>query len=217
MRPLEVVVRGHARRRYAAERATVGLAANLEGADREDLYRRAVGLQQPLAQDLSRLENAGAVNRWSSDQLRIFSYRPHSDSGIRPLMYRVAIKVEAEFSDFEQLSTFLDRWAPEDGIEVGATAWDVTAENRRRYEAALRSEAVADAAAKAQAYASAAGRGVVQAVQLADPGMLGDRDGPRPMVARMAALGDTSRGPSLELRPDDIELDVSVDARFVAE
>ena len=46
-------------------------------------------------------------------------------------MYRVAIKVEAEFIDFEQLSTFLDKWALEDGVEVGSTDWDVTEENRR--------------------------------------------------------------------------------------
>jgi len=31
MRPLEVVVRGHARSRYPAERANISLAANLEG------------------------------------------------------------------------------------------------------------------------------------------------------------------------------------------
>ncbi len=216
MGPLEVVVRGHARRRYAAERAIVSLVAHLEGTDREDVYRRAVRLQQPLAIDLNGLEKSGAVTRWSSDQLRVFSYRPHSDTGIRPLMFRVVIKVEAEFFDFEQLSAFLDRWAIEDGVEIGATSWDVTEENRRRYEAELRAEAVADAAAKAQAYASAAGRGAVQAVQLADPGMLADRDGPRPMVARMAAAGDMMAA-SLQLRPDDIVLDVSVDARFVAD
>jgi len=144
MRPLEVVVRGHARRRYHAERATVTLAANIEGTDRENVYRRAVGLQDPLTQDLSRLQEAGAVLRWSSNQLRVFSYRPHSDSGIRPQMYRVAIKVEAEFGDFEQLSAFLDRWALQDGVEVGATKWDVTEDNRRAYEAELRSQAVAD-------------------------------------------------------------------------
>ena len=30
-------------------------------------------------------------------------------------MYRAAIRVEAEFTDFEQLSTFLDRWAAQVG------------------------------------------------------------------------------------------------------
>lgn len=217
MTALEVVVRGHARRRYPAERATVTLAATFEDADRQDVYRRAVGVQEPLIAELRRLQGEGAITRWSSDQLRVFSYRPHSDTGVNPLMYRVAIRVEAEFTDFEQLSVLLDRWALQDGIEVGATAWDVTEAHRAEYEAALRAEAVADATAKAQAFATAAGRGAVVAVMLADPGMLGDGGGggPRPMPVRMAM--DAGGGPALELRPDDITLDIAVDARFVAE
>lgn len=216
MTPLEVTVRGRAQRRYPAERATVSLAANIEGTDRETVYRRAVELQGPLTADLER-QHPGAVSRWSSDQLRVFSFRPYSEKGKRPLMYRVAIKVEAEFIDFEQLSTFLDRWAAHDGVEVGGTDWDVSEDNRRAYEAALRADAVADATAKAQAYATAAGRGAVTAVQLADPGMLtDDRPVARPMMARMAD-GPMGAPPALELRPDDIELVVAVDARFVAE
>jgi uncharacterized protein YggE len=215
MRPLEVIVRGQARGKYPAERATLGLAANVEGADRQDVYHRAVGLQEELALDLDRLLEAGAVTRWSSDQLRMLSHRPPSDSGNRPLMYRVAVKFTAEFTDFEELSAFLDKWAPRDGVEVGHTEWDLTEENRRKHEALLRSAAVADATVKAQAFASAAGRGSVEAVQLADPGMLGDHN--RPQVTRMAMASAGGGAPSLELRPDDIGLEISVDARFVAD
>ena len=53
-------------------------------------------------------------------------------------------------------------------------------------------------------------------MRLADPGMLGTNGGPFP-AARMAFAAAPAGGPSLELRPDDIELEVSVDARFVAE
>jgi len=220
MSSLEISVRGRARRRYPAERATVGLSANLEGLDRDEVYRRAVALQEPLTAELAELRAAGVVGRWSSDQLRVFSFRPYSESGPRPLMYRVAIAVEAEFVDFEQLSSFLDRWAVADGVEVGGTSWDVTEDNRRAYEDALRTEAVADATAKAQAFASAAGRGRVVAVQLADPGMLTDGGGPggrvmKTAMAMPAPMADS--GPQLSLRPGDIELDVAVDARFVAE
>lgn len=216
MRELVVVVRGRARQRYPAERATVHITADLDGTDRDTVYRRAVAVQEPLSADLTALRDSGAVNRWSSDQLRVFSYRPHSESGPRPLMYRVAIKFEAEFVDFEQLSAFLDRWAVVDGVEIGGIRWDVTEDNRRAYEAELRATAVADATAKAQAYATAAGRGDVVAVQLADPGMLGDEP-VQPRAVRMMAAAPAGAGPTLELRPDDIELDVAVDARFVAE
>jgi len=121
MTPLEIVVRGHARRRYPAERATLRLAAQVDGSDRQHVYDRAVAVHDPLSRELAGLLDAGAVTRWHSDQLRVFSYRPSSEHGLRPLMYRVAVKVEAEFVDFERLSAFLDRWAVVEGIEVGYT------------------------------------------------------------------------------------------------
>lgn len=216
MNPLEIVVRGHARGRFPAERATVRLAADLEGSDRAAVYRRALAVHDPLGQDLARLRADGAVSRWSSDQLRVYSYRPHSDSGLSARRYRVALKVDAEFVDFEVLSSFLDRWAIAEGIEVGHIGWDVTEAHRVSYEADLRREAVADATAKAQAFADAAGRGQVTAVQLADPGML-VRGGFDPPIARAMFAAAPGGGPALDLRPDDIELDVSVDAKFVAE
>ena len=214
MTALEIIVRGEARQRYPAERATVGLAATLEGADRTDVYRRAVALADPLTADLRRLQDGGAVTRWSSDQLRVFSYRPYSETKTRQLRYRVAIKVDAEFADFEALSEFLDRWAVEDGVDVNHTTWDVTEDNRREYEAQLRRAAVADATQKAQSYADAAGRGPVTAVQLSDPNML-DTGHRAARVFAMAA--PDGGGPALELRPDDIVLQVAVDARFFAE
>ena len=219
MTALEIAVRGRARGRYPAERATVNLTANFEGPDRTEVYRRAVGVQEPLAADLTALQDSGAVTRWASPQLRVLSYRPYVAKGKRPLLYQAAISFDAEFIDFEQLSAFLDRWADRDGVDVGGTSWDVTEANRRSYQAGLQAEAVADATARAQAFAAAAGRGAVTAVQLADPGMLGDSEpGPRPMMARMAmAAPMAAAAPALELRPDDIELDVTVDARFIAE
>lgn len=216
MNPLEVVVRGRARRRYPPERATVRLSASIDGTDREGVYRRAVSLSESVGEDLTQLVDAGAATQWTSEQLRVFRYRPHSEEGIRAARYQVNVGVEAEFTDFETLSSFLDRWAVEDGVEVGHTSWDLTEENRQDYEALLRHEAVADATAKAQAFATAAGRGAVAAVQLADPGMLGQQQASQAAVFA-APAGVARSGASLDLRPKDIVLDVLVDARFVAE
>lgn len=219
MSELEVVVRGHARRKYAAERATVAVAASLDDAERTDVYRRAVALQDRLTTDLRGLQDGGAVNKWTSGQVRVFSYRPYSKNGRAQLRFRVDIRVEAEFDDFEQLSTFLDRWAVEDGLEIGRIDWDVTEENRESYEAELRQEAVRNAAVKARAFAEAAGRGEVTAVQLADPGMLqapAEYSASRamPLAAPAAMAGG---GPTLDLTPDDITISAAVDAKFVAE
>lgn len=219
MTALEVVVRGHARRKYAAERATVAVAASLDDAERTDVYRRAVALQDRLITDLRELNAGGAVNTWTSDQVRVFSYRPYAKNGKAQLRFRVDIRVEAEFKDFEQLSTFLDRWAVEDGVQIGTIDWDVTEQNREAYEAELRQEAVRNAAIKARAFAEAAGRGEVTAVQLADPGMLqaqAEYGAPRAM-AMAAPAGMPGGGPTLDLSPDDITIGAAVDAKFVAE
>lgn len=220
MQPLEIVVRGRARGRYPAERATVVLAAQFDGTDKQEVYRRAVAVHEPMTAEVGELAASGAVSRWNTDQLRVFTYRPVDDRGLRRRMYQVGIKLEAEFVDFEKLSAFLDRWALQDGVDVGHTSWDVTEDNRAAYEAELRGKAVADAAAKAQAFADAAGRGKVTAVQLADPGMLGRGDSgyvgdDGPPVAR--AMLASAAAPRLDLRPDDITLYASVEARFVAE
>lgn len=216
VQPLEIVVRGGARRRYPAERATIVLAAQFDGTDKQEVYGRAVAVHEPLTADIAALNESGAVSRWNSDQLRVYSYRPADAKGMRRRIYQVGIKVEAEFVDFDELSAFLDKWALRDGVDVGHTSWDVTEDNRLAYEAELRAHAVADATAKAQAYADAAGRGKVTAVQLSDPDMLDS--GHRPTRAfAMAASAPMDSVAALELRPDDIELQVAVDARFLAE
>ena len=129
-------------------------------------------------------------------------------------MYTTRIGVEATFVDFEKLSEFVDRWIGADDVEVSRVSWAVTEENRRAFERDLRRLAVDDAVDKAQAYADAVGRGPVVATQLADPNMLAEPR-PMPMMRAAAPMGDT--GPSIELRPEDIEIVVAVDARFAAD
>ncbi|MDL9938953.1 SIMPL domain-containing protein [Gordonia sp. ABSL1-1] len=212
---LQIVVRGTARDRYRAERAVVELGVHLEDADKATVYSRAVGVHAELTTALGRLRDAGAVTRWSSDSVRVYSYRPSNAAGKRlDPVYTTRIRVDGEFVDFEKMSAFLDRWAGVEGIDVGDVSWDVTEENRRGYERELRARAVADAVAKAQAYADAVARGPVVATELADPDMLNHQP-PQPMMMRAMAVADAS-GSALELRPDDVEIAVAVDARFVA-
>jgi len=74
--------------------------------------------------------------------------------------------------------------------------------------------AVDDAVAKAQAYSDAVGRGPVRAIQLADPDMLAT--GPQARSMPMMATAAPDAASTLELRPEDIQIAVAVDARFVA-
>ncbi|WP_396048749.1 SIMPL domain-containing protein [Aeromicrobium sp. UC242_57] len=127
--------------------------------------------------------------------------------------------MRAEFNDFERLSGFLDHWSGVDGVEISGISWDVTAKNRRIYEAEVRKAAVDDAVAKAQSYADAVRRGRVVAAQLADPGMLGS-SGDAPVAMMKSASADMMRaggGPELSFAPEEIVIAVEVDARFTAE
>ncbi len=220
---LEIIVRGSAETRHPAERATVSMAASIEGPDKSKVFAEAVALQEPLSKQLRELVDLDAVATWSSDQVRVFSHRPWDHEGKRLDVVHVArVQVVAEFIDFERLSGFLDFWSGKDGIEVGYISWDVTVKNRRAYEAEARKAAVDDAVAKAQVYSNTVRRGKVVALQLSDPGMLGN--GPQdfdsgPGMAKVMSMGaaDMGGGPSLALAPEEIVIRVEVDARFSAE
>lgn len=217
---LEITVRGSARSSHSAERATVSMAAAIEGPDKADVFAEAVALQDPLSTQLRELVDLGAVTTWSSAQVRVFSHRPWDHEGKRLAMVHVArVEAVAEFVDFERLSGFLDFWSGKEGIEIGGITWDVTVKNRRAYESEARKAAVDDAIAKAQVYANAVRRGKVVAVQLSDPGMLNSdaHDYGSAMPKMMMAEGAMGGGPSLALAPEEIVIHVEVDARFAAE
>ena len=215
---LDITVRGSAEQHHPAERATVALAAAIEGPDRSAAFSNAVAIQDPITAHLKELVDLHAVTTWSSDQVRVFSHRPFDGEGRRSETMHVArLQVRAEFTDFERLNSFVDHWSSVDGVEIGMVEWDVRAKTRRVREAEVRKAAVDDAVAKAQAYANAVRRGKVVATQIADPGMLpgaGEGVAGSPMLKGAFADG---QGPDLDLTPEEIVIRVEVDARFRAD
>ncbi len=215
---LDITVRGSAEQRYPAERALVSLAVAVEGTTKEHVFRDAVEVQEPLVDQLQSLHDRGAVSVWSCDQVRVFSHRPYSPDGTRqPLQHVARIEVRGEFVDFERLSGFLDHWSGRDGVEISQVTWDVTAKNRRTYEAEVRKSAVDDAVQKAQVYANAVRKGKVTPLQFADPGMLGGVEGAPAPARLMMARDSGDGGPQLDVTPSEIVIAVDVDARFVAD
>jgi uncharacterized protein YggE len=214
---LDITVRGSAEQHHPAERAIVSLAAAVDGHDKHAVFTEAIAIQDPLSAQLKDLVGMNAVASWSSDQVRVFSHRPWEADGKRGDVVHVAkVHVRAEFTDFERLSAFLDYWSGVDGVEIGGVVWDVSAKNRRLYEAEVRKSAVDDAVAKAQSYANAVRRGKVVAAQIADPGMLAGPAESLPAFAP-ASFGHDPVGPELNLTPEEIVVRVDVDARFVAD
>lgn len=209
-------MRGRAEHRYRPEQGTVLLSAVFTESTSGSAQAKALELQSEVVAELTRLDETNALNTWHANDIHVFGHRPWVDGKLSSdIVYTTRIAMTAEFLDFAALAAFLVDWAGRDGLEVGQIVWDVLNENRPRYEAAVRREAVRDAVGKAQAYADAVGRGTVTAVALADPDMLGTaQPEPGPMLARAVMSDMGGSGLSLDLRPEDIVIAVAVDARF---
>ena len=219
---LEITVRGEAEGRYPAERAVVSIGATVEGPDKQRTFEQAVAVQEPITGQLRELVDREAVTTWSSDQVRVYTYRPWVDGDRRGApVHSATVGVTAEFVNFERLSGFIDFWSGRDGVEVHGINWDVLDRNRRGYEADVRKAAVENAFAKAQAYADTVRRGRVAAVRLADPGMLSRSPEPAPSsLARelkAASFADAGGGDPLQLTPAQIVVHIEVDAQFSAD
>lgn len=222
-----ITVQGRHVARHDPERAVVSLAVAFDGPARDGVFAKANAAAEVLRAELERLHDAdaGPVRLWSSDSVQVWGERPWNNEGRQlAMVFHARIGFTAEFDDFDALSRFLEQQATVDGVTTGGVQWTLTDERTDAVTAEVRTLAVADAVEKATAYASAVGLTTVRAVAIADPGMLGEQASasgggfefaaaaPRMMKASMDAGG----GPELSLRPEKIEVAVTVDARFVA-
>ncbi len=218
-----LTVRGSHSARYPAERATLRVSVNRDGSKREPVFASATVVAEQVRSELSALHDtdAGPVVSWSSGSVRVWGDRPwNSDGKQLAMVYHAVINFTAEFSDFDALSRFVETAATTDGVTVGALEWALTKERQLAADAEMRSRAVADAVAKATAYAHAVGLSGVTAIAIADPGMLGDQastaGGGYELASARGFMKMDAGTAELSLSPEDIEVSAAVDARFVA-
>ncbi len=223
--PTTITVQGSHSARHPAERATVHLSVNHDGDKREPVFAAATATAEHLRTAITSLHNAasGPVVSWSSDAVRVWGDRPWNNEGKQlAVVYHAVINFTAEFSDFDELSRFVETAATTELVTIGRIAWALAKERQLIVDNEVRAGAVADAVAKATAYASAIGLSTVTPTALADPGMLGEQSG---TAGGGYELASSTRGfmkmdavgtAALSLSPEDIEVSAAVDARFVA-
>ncbi|SJM61598.1 hypothetical protein CZ771_12855 [Actinomycetales bacterium JB111] len=222
MSDVEITVRGSSLRRHPAQRGTVHAYVSVEGPESGEVFDAVAQSVEQVQASVGALHDpeAGPVTRWFGQEVRTWAARPWNDEGKQlPFVHHARADLEVEFSNFGVLSTWLRDMAELHGFAVDRVEWSLTEERRAELEHEARVGGVESAREKAAAFAGALGYADVRALEVADAGMLsGHRQsegGDGVMFARAAAFSDAGRG-ELRLVPEDIEIAVKVDARFVA-
>lgn len=143
----------------------------------EPVYEWVVRDVETVKQSVDGLRTGenSAVTRWSARTIRTWSTRPWNDAGKQlPLVHHAKVDLEVEFRDFTALSRWLAAHIDgTGGFRVGHVEWALTTDRRDDLLRGVRTEAVKDAARRAQQYADALGLGEVRPIAIADSGMLG--------------------------------------------
>lgn len=220
-----ITVQGQHSAFHPAERATVRIDIHFDGARREAVFEAANTAAEDVRGRITALHDGkvGPVTWWSSDRVQVWSDRPWNQEGKQlPLVHRARLGFTAKFSDFDALARFVEDLASREGVSIGSIEWTLTEVRTTSVTTEVRSRAVKDAVNKATVYAQSIGLGSVRAVAIADPGMLGDQVGASGAGMQLASssrafkAADGGGGPALSLKPEDIEIAATVDARFVA-
>ncbi len=219
--PTEITVHGAATALEPPERGIVHATVAYEGPDMEPVYERVARDVETVKQsvDALRAGENGAVTRWSAQTIRTWSTRPWNQDGVQlPLVHHARVEVDVEFRDFTALSRWLAAQIDATGgLHVSHVRWTLTTERRADLLKQVRTDAVKDAARRAQQYADALALGDVRPVAIADSGMLGagSRAGGDHDRRLMASPGSSGSAPEIDFEPEDIEVSATVDARFV--
>ncbi|MEX3649263.1 SIMPL domain-containing protein [Mycolicibacterium porcinum] len=219
--PTEIIVRGAFSAYRPPERATVHATLGSEGSAIEPVYQRVVRDLDAVKSSVTPLHDpdSGPVTRWSTGQVRTWANRPWNNEGKQlPLVHHASVDIEVRFSDFAALSRWVGGHVAETGsFTVSRIDWALTTAHRDELVAEVHTAAVRDAVTRAQRYSDALGLGQVRPVAIGDAGMLSrsPEDSP-PRMMRAMAMSPGGGAPELELVPADIEVAMSVDAKFVA-
>jgi len=218
-----ITVQGQHRAWYTAERATVIVSIAFDGPHRNPVFSSATAALDAVRETVTGRHDpdAGPITWWSADSVRVWSERPWNNEGkqLDPV-HHAALDLTAKFKDFDELATWLELVVAIPGVNVSSVSWSLTDTTHTSATTEVRSRAVKDAVAKATVYAQSIGLGSVTATAIADPGMLGNVSTGSPVAPmamdRMMAKFAPDGTPALELKPEQLEVSATVDARFIA-
>jgi uncharacterized protein YggE len=221
MTDLILTVQGTARAELDPERATLRFTVASDGPDRAPVVDAVTASLAAASEKMDSRHSAGSIVSWSIDQLSVTSHRPWTNDGTQAaLVHHASASGRAVLDTADGAAELVDALAVDPAVTVDSFEWSLTDASLARAHADVRTNAVADAVSKAHVLATAVGRTGVDAIALADPGMLDGSAGgvgPQPRLERAMAMSMDARSPGgFSLRPQPIVIEVAVDARFVA-
>ena len=217
---MEISVQGTHEETVQPEIGRLHASAQAEAGHKDEVLRAATSVVQRLHAELTRLQEDGKVRQVVVRPITTSSWRPVSRGRQQPPIYRAHAEVRADFTDFASLADLAAQLGALEGLELNRVEWRLTDATRRELENTCLTRAVEQARDRALAMARAAGEDAVAFVQLADPGLLGQRPAvesfggmPQPGMMRSAMMADDLAG--IEIQPEDLMVSGVVEARFV--
>lgn len=214
MSDVTITVRGDHEERIAAEIGIVRATVRAEGRERAAVVEQLAGISHPIRTDLDARRDAGALQRWTSSRANVWTERPWAPDGARLApVHHATVELTATFTDPAALSAWVDEVAVREGTQVDSVTWELSDETASAARDRVAAAAVRDAVDRAAAYASALGLDTVTPTAIADTGLLTNESaGASPKMMRAMAADATG----VDLRPEDVVVSASVDARFTA-
>lgn len=216
---MEISVQGTHEETVPPEIGRLHVAASTEGGDKAQVLRQATEVVQLLSTEFKRLQESDAVTEVVVRPIGTSSWRPINKGRQQAPIYRASAAMHADFTDFVALADLAAQFGATEGLELRRVEWRLTEDTRREVENTCLTRAVEQAKDRALAMASAAGESQVEFVQLADPGMLGDRPtesfaAPAPRMAMMRGAGGEDALSGIDIQPEDLTVGGVVQARF---
>ncbi|MBA8817375.1 hypothetical protein FHX48_002474 [Microbacterium halimionae] len=215
-----ITVRGEHEDRYAPQEGVVRIAVHTEGRERAAVVDDATAQASPISTALEHRQKSGSVSHWTSERIAVWSDRPWIGEGQRSdLVHHASIQFTVVFVAAAELSSWIEEISTLDAVSVESVVWRLESASAARAESDAAERAVSVAVARAKAYAEALGLSSVIAMEVADSGMLSDAPAtpsPPTAVYGMRAMAADASSQGLALRPDDIVVATTVDARFRA-
>jgi len=220
---MNITVVGSHRIAMTPERATLHLTVGCEADDMRAALQGATNTVSELRTELEALKAAApSPTTWFAVlPVQTRAWTPWNQDGIvMPVRYSATVKIKVEFRDFPALARFAADYGSAEFVTMEYVEWTLTDTTKADAERRVLAGAVKDATLRATHVAHAVGATNLEALEVADPGLLsgiapgGSVDSQYQSHELRAASGRDSEG--IDLVPEDIEIEAGVDARLAA-